>query len=258
MTLYQLHNQLYPQFQKTFGCIVADKNIFQPIQGSNTNVSNFDYLMQVSSVYSSKIEGNSLDINSYFNQSEFESKTKSKEVVEITNLFSAYQYAKDNVLNEKNFLKVHKISTKSFLESFQSGNYRNNPVGVFGNTGLIYMATEPEKVELEMKLLFAEIQELLEQKLTDCEAFFYAGLLHLKIAQIHPFVDGNGRMARLIEKWFLSQFVGQNVWNLQPEKYIFEHKKKYYSKINLGSDYYSLDFTKASDFLQLTIKSYIS
>jgi Fic family protein len=257
MTLTQLHTQLYPQFQKVFGEIVMDENVFKPIQGDDSQLVDFDYLMQVSSVYSSKIEGNSLDINSYFNQTEFETKTKSKEVVEITDLFIAYQFAKDNVLNEKKFLKAHKISTKSFLEAFQSGKYRQNPVGVFGNTGLIYMATKPEKVEQEMKVLFAEIQELLKLKLTDSEALFYAGLLHIKIAQIHPFVDGNGRMARLVEKWLLSKFIGEQIWNLQPEKYIFEHKKDYYTKINLGSDYYSLDYTKAIGFIELVIKSYL-
>jgi Fic family protein len=257
MTLTQIHTQLYPQFQKAFDKIITDKNIFNTTQTGNSQVVDFDYLMQVSSVYSSKIEGNSLDINSYFNQTEFDTKTKNKEVVEITDLFIAYQFAKDNVLNEKKFLKAHKISTKSFLDSFQSGKYRQSPVGVFGNTGLIYMATEPEKVEQEIKVLFAEIQELLKLKLTDCEALFYAGLLHIKIAQIHPFVDGNGRMARLVEKWFLSNFVGEQIWNLQPEKYIFENKKDYYTKINLGSDYYSLDYTKAIGFIELVIKSYL-
>jgi Fic family protein len=257
MTLTQLYTQLYPQFQKVFGEIVMDKNIFNTTQTGNSQVVDFDYLMQVSSVYSSKIEGNSLDINSYFNQMEFDTKTKNKEVVEITDLFIAYQFAKDNALNEKNFLKAHKISTKSFLEAFQSGKYRKSPVGVFGNTGLIYMATEPEKVEQEIKVLFTEIQELLKLKLTDCEVLFYAGLLHIKIAQIHPFADGNGRMARLVEKWFLSQFIREQIWNLQPEKYIFENKKDYYTKINLGSDYYSLDYTKAIGFMELVIKSYL-
>jgi len=37
--------------------------------------------------------------------------------------------------------------------------------------------------------------------LTDSELFF-AALIHLVFVKIHPFDDGNGRAARLLEKWF--------------------------------------------------------
>ena len=38
------------------------------------------------------------------------------------------------------------------------------------------------------------------------EARFYpAALLHRGLAKIHPFEDGNGRVARLLEKGFLSE-----------------------------------------------------
>jgi Fic family protein len=33
-------------------------------------------------------------------------------------------------------------------------------------------------------------------------------LIHLRLAQIHPFRDGNGRAARLIEKWFVAEKLG--------------------------------------------------
>jgi Fic family protein len=254
MTLKQLHKFYFSEFQKTFEKIFASSDLFST--SDNTDI-NFDYLVQVSSLFSSKIEGNSLDINSYFNQINVSIKSKSKEFAEVFDLASSYQFAQKNYINESNFLKVHKVATSSFLEKFQAGKYRNGQVGVFGATGIIYMAIEPDFIQKEMKSLFTEIKYFLNQNVSTSEAFFLAGLLHIKIAQIHPFVDGNGRMARLLEKWFLSNFLGEKIWSLQPEKYIFENREKYYSNINFGLDYYNLDYSKTLSFLEFMLESYL-
>ncbi|MBL0098191.1 MAG: Fic family protein [Bacteroidetes bacterium] len=34
-------------------------------------------------------------------------------------------------------------------------------------------------------------------------------MIHLVFVKIHPLNDGNGRSARLIEKWFLAQKLGK-------------------------------------------------
>jgi Fic family protein len=261
MTLNQLHQLYYPEFQKAFVTITAGQDLFQSGSVSDSKSIDFDYLTQVSSVFSSKIEGNSLDLNSYFNQVQLSKSTKSKEASEILDLSQAYHFAKSHSLTQANLLKAHRMTTKSFLEGFQSGQYRQSPVGVFGSRGLVYMAVESELVQQEMENLLVEIKQLLKSnsksKLNSCEAIFYACLIHLIIAQIHPFNDGNGRMARLAEKWFLAQLLGENIWSLQPEKYIFENKSQYYSSINLGLDYYNLDYSKANQFLQLIARSYL-
>ena len=209
-------------------------------------------------MFSSKIEGNSLDINSYFNQSQLSTKTKTKEVTEIQDLATAYQFCQSQKLNKNNFLKAHKLLSKSILDKINQGKYRTTPVGVFGVQGLIFMAIEPDNARSEIDKLFLEIKGIRIHELTASEAVFFAGLIHLKIAQIHPFVDGNGRMARLVEKRFLAQKFGLSIWSLQPEKFVWENRSEYYTKINLGQDYYNLNFDKAIDFCEFVTQGYLN
>jgi Fic family protein len=79
-------------------------------------------------------------------------------------------------------------------------------------------------------------------------------LLHLVFVKIHPFQDGNGRTARLIEKWFLIEEIGQKATSVQLEKNYYKRLNDYYSNIKkLGLEYEELDYGKSLDFLLMTI-----
>ncbi len=214
-----------------------------------SKADDFKHLIEASAVYSSNIEGNSMDLNSFMNIKAFQQKAKPKEFVEIMELVSAYNFAKDNKLSELNFLKAHKMLSKSFLGNGQQGKYRNNKVGVFNGRGLVYLAVEPELVKKEMKDFFKMIGALLKKELSIEEVFYFASMIHLKIAHIHPFADGNGRAARLVEKWFLAEKLNEKVWLIQSEKYYKEHLGVYYKNINLGVNYYELNYDQCLPFL---------
>lgn len=209
----------------------------------------FSYMIESSSVFSSNIEGNSLDLNSFMNARM--KQKKSKDAEEIENLISAYQYAQKNLLNEKNFLNTHTLSSKTLLIKSQRGKYRNDTVGVFGKEGLIYLAIEAEYVSEKMEILFEDITILLEEKLSSEEVFYYGSLIHLIFVHIHPFSDGNGRSARLLEKWFVASKLGSEFWKISSEQYYKENRAQYYKNINLGVNYYELDYSKCLPFLAL-------
>lgn len=115
-----------------------------------------------------------------------------------------------------------------------------------------YVAAIPGSVASEVMRFFEDLDYLTEQPLAAEEAFFFAALLHLVWVKIHPFSDGNGRTARLLEKWFLAHHLGEKAWFLQSEKYYDEQHATYYRHLRaLGLEYEILDYSKALPFLQL-------
>lgn len=214
------------------------------------------YKTQASAVYSSNIEGNSIDLNSYMNYKLSKEKFKPhKEIQEIENLILAYEFAQSNPLTEKNFLQCHKIFSKTLVIKSKQGKYRIEKVGVFGQSGLVYLAVEAEHVKDIMTEFFNDLNYLLKQDLSNARVFYYTSLIHLIFAHIHPFRDGNGRAARLLEKWFITSKLGNDFWKLSSEKYYREHQMDYYNNINLGVNYYELDYDRCLPFLMMLPKS---
>ncbi len=211
----------------------------------------FEYYILASSLYSSKIEGNTLDVNSFFRQRIDKETLKNKDVQEIENLAKAYQLAATLTPNKLNFLKAHGLLAKTLLPAKERGKTRTYQVGIRDAETMkpVYMAVEPKFVNAELHKLFADISILLKRKLSYKEVFYYASMIHLWIAAIHPFEDGNGRAARLLEKWFLVSKLGEAAWSIQSEKYYWDHRPEYYQNIALGFNYYALHWDRCIPFL---------
>ena len=242
---YDMHQHLLAyktQFQKEWFCV----DLFLETSKS----LDFSFLTESSSVYSSNIEWNTLNLNSFMNAKlQKNTEISNKEVQEIENLKKAYTFTQENTLTQENFLQVHNICSKTLLIEPQRWVYRKEPVWVFGSQWLIYMAVEAEFVQKYMDELFWEIQKLLQKDLSISEVLYYASFLHLRFVHIHPFSDGNWRVARILEKWFLTQKLWREFWKLQSEKFYWEHRDGYYANINLGVNFYELDYSEVMPFL---------
>lgn len=210
----------------------------------------FEYYVQSSATYSSNIEGNSIDIDTYLKNKKFNVKSKPKEMTEIDDLILAYNFAMKNKLSQTTFLEVHKILSNTVLTlKSQKGKLRNQQVGIFSSGKVEYMAVEPEFVKEEFTKLFFDIKELIGRDLSHKEIFYFASMIHLIFEKIHPFMDGNGRAGRLLEKWFLSEKLGENAWSIQSERYYAKHRSEYYQKIHIGFNYYALKMERCVPFL---------
>jgi len=217
----------------------------------------FEYYIIASSLFSSKIEGNSLDLNSFMNYRGHKTGAHKKEFKEIEDLASAYRFASANKLVQANFLAAHEMLSGTLLKKKERGSFRKTLVGVFdNNTGRpVYLAVEPELVHQEVTKLFADIAILVDRKLSYKQVFYYASLIHLWVAMIHPFADGNGRIARLLEKWFLAAKLGSSAWAINTERYYWDHRPGYYRNISLGYNYYTLHWERCIPFLLMLPKA---
>jgi Fic family protein len=137
------------------------------------------------------------------------------------------------------------------------GKLRETRVGVYDTaTGRPdYIAVEPEYVKIALSKLLEDIKTLLFADLTTEAEFYYASMLHLWTIKIHPFEDGNGRTARLLEKWFLASRIGPAAWSIPSEKYYWDHRSDYYQNIVLGFNYYSLFWDRGIPFLLMLPQS---
>jgi Fic family protein len=217
-------------------------------------VDYFQFYKSVSSVYSSKIEGENIEFDSFFKHKFLKVKFKPDYTRKADDLYAAYDYIDNHTISFQNIQKAHGIITANILPKSQQGLIRTNPMFVINSDDQIeYVAAPPEIIKEEINKLFEDIELLKQTELNGFEIFFYAALIHLVFAKIHPFQDGNGRMARLLEKWFLIEKVGQKATAIQLEKNYYKKIKEYYFNIRkIGLEYEELDYEKSLDFLLMT------
>lgn len=220
---------------------------------SRNNHPTIRFSVEASAVYSSAIEGNSVDLNFFLNSKldPPSRKFKAKERREIEDLIAAYEFARSHALNEKNLLTAHAILSAKLLPKAHRGRYRQQLMFVYSSAGIEYAAVEPEFISEKMTELFADVAELKKASLSDDEVFYHAALLHLVFVHIHPFQDGNGRAARLLEKWFLVSQLGNKAWQIPAEQFYAEHRAEYYRNIKIGPNFYILDYNRCIPFLKM-------
>lgn len=110
---------------------------------------------------------------------------------------AVYELAKKKGITEKDILNIHKLFYYRLSEK-NAGTYRKEPVII---TGTDYVPPPPGKVPGLMKKFVAGLPPM-KKKLHPVE---FAAKMHEGIVDIHPFVDGNGRTARLLMNLALLQ-----------------------------------------------------
>ena len=119
-----------------------------------------------------------------------------KDCYEATGHAKAYDFMlkvarTENIMfSEDIILDLHKLFYSS-LDYENAGKYRSYQVFI---TGTDYVPPTSEEIPMLMKAFIDELNE----KSRNLHPVILAAFAHRKLVDIHPFVDGNGRTARLI------------------------------------------------------------
>jgi Fic family protein len=241
--------QLLAPYRKAVAAVSLAR--YRQLTDSALSVDDFSFYTSVAAVYSSKIEGEDIELDSYVKHKRFGIPFRPDHTQKIDDLYAAYQYAQGRRCEQEHLLEAHRLLSRHFLPAVRGGRVRTGNMMVTTPDGRIeYVAVGPHQVHDELDKLFRDLRQLQHMDLTLAEVFHFAAMLHLVFVKIHPFDDGNGRCARLLEKWFLADKLGAQAWLIPSERHYYQHHQTYYRNIRaLGLEYPSLDYAQALPFL---------
>ena len=182
---------------------------------------------RIRSIYSSlKIEANSLSIGQVRDVISGQLVLgEQKEIQEVKNVYEAYaQISVINPYDIEELKRIHAIMTKYLVD--ESGCFRHGEEGVFNGEQCIFMAPPARLVPQLIDELFAWMNRVLGE----VHPLILASVFHYEFVFIHPFSDGNGRMARLWHTCLLSKW--KSVFQYIPiESQIEKFQDEYYNAI---------------------------
>ena len=188
--------------------------------------------------YGTHIEGNELNLD----QAEKvlagqDVVARDRDIQEIINYRKAIEFIseiriKDEGLriNEETIRKLHKITVNKILPSEKCGEYRKTQVVVKNNqTGQVsFRPPEASTIPSQIKDLLVFIESSRNQ---DIHPVLKSGIVHYELVRIHPFLDGNGRVARALSTLilFLEGYDIRKFFSL--EEYFDSKASEYYDAL---------------------------
>lgn len=149
-----------------------------------------------------------------------------REILEVKNAYAAYEeLSRLNPYSLEELLRIHGIMTAGLVQ--EAGKFRHGEEGVFADGKCIFMAPSARLVPELMEELFAWLGEVREE----LQPLLLSSVFHYEFVFIHPFADGNGRMARLWQTALLSKW--QPIFAYLPiESQIYRYQAEYYGAIS--------------------------
>jgi len=108
-----------------------------------------------------------------------------------------FRLAKRQDITEANIRELHRLFYYR-IDAKQAGKYRKKKVVI---TGTDFIPPAPERIPELMESFIAGIPEVRAEH----HPVEFAAILHKELVTIHPFIDGNGRAARLLMNLALLQ-----------------------------------------------------
>lgn len=218
--------------------IKAKLDACRPLTGAQVQLAlDIEYTYE-----SNRIEGNTLTLREtdlVINKGLTVAGKSMREHLEALNHYEAILYIRDLAtrfipMNEREMRNIHALVLRS-IDRDNAGKYRTVPVLISGSRH-----TPPQPWQVPK--LMEDFGLWLEQEAPVLHPVLRAAQAHQRLVSIHPFIDGNGRTARLVMNFILFSS-GYPIANISGD---YDSRMAYYSaleKSNLESD--------KGDFLKL-------
>lgn len=131
-----------------------------------------------------------------------------------------------NKITEENLYKLYMMTVGDFLtgdDTLSDGNYYRHDTVYVVSDRIEHVGLDCKKVPDFMKSLIAFVHA--QDGMND---LLKASIIHFYFAFVHPYFDGNGRMARLVHLWFLIQKGYQSALFIPFSSQIEKSRKAYY------------------------------
>jgi Fic family protein len=195
----------------------------------------------VSTHFSTQIEGNRLtlpEVKAVIKGAKFPGRERDE--TEVRNHFLAFAFmeklsASSTVLQEKEIQQLHSLVMTG---KNKASPYRNqqNVVRDSASGKIVYLPPEAPDVPALMKELVAWVNSVLTNG--ELPVPIIAGLTHYQFATIHPYLDGNGRTARLLTTLILRRagYGLEGIYSL--DEHYAKNLRAYYEALSIGHHNY--------------------
>lgn len=221
--------------------IEAKKAILETMNISPGIISKFQrQSLLKSSLYSAKIEGNSLEEHDITHLGNLDKTLRERmEVENIITALNIIRGRKDYAVDKEFILNLHKLVMKNI--SADAGKLRVDPSAIFNQAGFpVYIPPLPSQIDGLMNTLISYININSNENI-----LIKAAVAHMVFEKIHPFPDGNGRVGRLLYQSILIKNNYSFNWLLSIEEEIDNKKEEYYIY---------LDKNDATSFIEFSLE----
>jgi Fic family protein len=184
---------------------------------------------------SSRIEGTQASLSEVF-QSEIDEETGTDDTAEVRRYLDAtrqaYELARTLPITQRLILQVHAtLMTGVRGEEKLPGEFRSSPVWV-GRTGATPdTASFVPPLPIHLGELLTDWERFVNEDGRELPALIQAALMHYQFETIHPFLDGNGRIGRLLINLLLLDRKRLPLPLLYLSHYFETHRDEYYARL---------------------------
>lgn len=184
---------------------------------------------------SSRIEGTQASLSEVF-QSEIDADARNDETAEVHRYLEAtaqaYDLAATLPITQRLILQVHEtLLTGVRGEEKSPGEFRRSPVWVGRAGATPENATYVPPLPQHLGDLLADWERFVNDDGRRLPPLIQAALMHYQFETIHPFLDGNGRIGRLLINVLLMERQRLPLPLLYLSNYFETHREEYYERL---------------------------